>query len=418
MTPKTVAMSSGVNSGLSGLSTQNALVPKASTGIEGQPRGPYTPPASDYPSYTSQADYMPDVPSSQASGKKSTGIEGQPRGPFTPKIPYSGMAFRLAGGAGTVLGAVDALYPSFMAAMYLRRTTLWKTPSNWTHACGPLADAVPHVIDLGTLVSAGSCGGLFNWTGGQPMPKVANPIWTQVARVKMSNASPLYSWNFWPYRIIEAWTRTSPGAMVYAVPAIAVNLWTANFPDPLMLPMDQPVGFPKAANQPQVAGYGPPGAAPPSSPVATITRDRPPPGTREKKFSGKTGAVRFLYKVAGQIMNGTTEGCDAIEDIYDALPKEKQIKVILKRTKDGKVIRPGHPDFQKKSSKWIAPGCKTQLKHIYNNFQHIDWTKARSNMAESDAGDKVHGKTARDAQQSLNQGGWKGDRGIGVGPAL
>lgn len=359
-------------------------------------------------------DYVPDKGTSSSYNKSSDVGYGNPSRKYPPPPTMIGGTaisplLRAVGGVSAIGNAASALSATFAAAMFLRRQLY--VPSNYTVSC-----SVGEVFD-GFRNSGINCGTQFNGDIANTFPQ-PNPAWLNVGVVRTMGTSVLGP-NFRLYLQVIRLARTVAGAAPQRYDQLAPNLWTANFPyaqlqpiaQPRALPQSTPFGLPGAD-----AGYAPPGGG---AKVATLPFGRPPPRrTKEKKFRANSLAHVILRRAFGPAMNAVTESCDAIEAIYNALPKDKQKPVVMKRTADGKVVRPGQPGFQSKSSKWITPGCREQAKIIWRESDHIDWTKALANMASNDAQDKVIGKTNQDAQQSLNQSGWSREPGIGWGPVF
>lgn len=89
----------------------------------------------------------------------------------------------------------------------------------------------------------------------------------------------------------------------------------------------------------------------------------PPPGDKERKRDIPRG---LAGKLLAKLYDTVTEADDAIDEIYDALPKEK-------RCKGAK-----------------TPQAKVQC--IYDNFEHLDLMKAAANLAYNHYEDKLYGR--------------------------
>lgn len=153
--------------------------------------------------------------------------------------------------------------------------------------------------------------------------------------------------------------------------------------DPVFRPLDGGVRFGNNGRSPMHRdGYDEPGKPPRAR--KTKPRAKPEPGTKERKL--KAGGARGPL---GAAVNVLSEGADAIDALYKALPKE------ARRDKSGIVSSsgkyPGRP--------YATEGDK--LAAIAKNWKSIDPLKAGKNLAVNHAIDHVAGHVFGGAQKGL-----------------
>lgn len=97
-----------------------------------------------------------------------------------------------------------------------------------------------------------------------------------------------------------------------------------------------------------------------------VTRKKPPPGTKEKKFEGSGEGIKKFFRHVSRGKEFLSEVDDFIDVLYDALPKKRQNLKGRKTPQD-------------------------KLKKVYDHFDEIDWTEAAKNWVENYIEDKVIG---------------------------
>lgn len=347
--------------------------------------------------------------------------------------PKSGVTPPSIGGTGISAGmAALAAYEATQwngeallgaAWLLVNVTPGFNVPTGWTLHCGPVA--VP-TSGAGSPFGAGvmknlSAEGGSHWAGS----KLFGPL-TDASTAGVYNADAhLGTSNV--YFIAQAWLKTGSPTLPVSIRTALVQY--AAMPLVLDLPWVMPIAQVISEALPKTkfkdwalpdpftdGGYAPPATG---SPVATIPFGRPPARrTKEKKFRSN-GAMGSVFRYVGKTMNVITESCDAIESLYDALPKEHQKRYYYKRTADGKVVKPGDKAFNNPNTKWIKPSCQNQLRQVYNKFDHIEWDEAAKNLIENEIEDQVIGRSAKAANRAFNRtSGARGFGGLGLGPAL
>lgn len=99
--------------------------------------------------------------------------------------------------------------------------------------------------------------------------------------------------------------------------------------------------------------------------VRTRTREK------EKKFAGSKEVVRKIFTEVSRRKEQLSEADDFLDTLFDALPKEIQ-------------------DSVPKRNGRVTPDLK--MKHIYDNFDKIDWSDWVKNVVENYIEDKIVGK--------------------------
>lgn len=131
-----------------------------------------------------------------------------------------------------------------------------------------------------------------------------------------------------------------------------------------------------------------PGTITNPNPVSPPKPTRPPKGTQERK---KRWFGMGALGIAKKIMRGTTEGCDAVDAVWKALPgKRKWV--------------PGQPQ-----------GCAEKMQALWAHFDEVDIPQALVNLVQMHYEDKLWGKYFKASDKAfggLGIKGWKGDQPI------
>lgn len=190
-----------------------------------------------------------------------------------------------------------------------------------------------------------------------------------------------------------------PLAIPYAaIPGVASSNW----------PQGRSVSY---ATPPASAGlpspfpdvtFGPPGSGPPQISPPTHAWQPPGPGVKERKARAANSTVAAIF--AG--ISAVTETRDAINAVYDALPKSVRNKAWGKYAPKGQV--------------GVIPEVPTAIKAalIYRHADKLDVKQAIINLALNHVEDSVIGSLSQGAQRNLNAAGYHRPVGIGAGPAI
>lgn len=95
----------------------------------------------------------------------------------------------------------------------------------------------------------------------------------------------------------------------------------------------------------------------------------------------------MLFRKLARSKEAITELDDFIDNIFEALPKSVQKKLKGRKTPQGK------------------------LKHIYDNFDKVDWTEAGKNIAKNHIEDKLMGRALKEANRIAGNLGHKSTLG-------
>lgn len=178
-------------------------------------------------------------------------------------------------------------------------------------------------------------------------------------------------------------------------------------------PASRPIGVPSGFNGPLPwvllpgnpnGTYNPPGTAPtpgtdgpprpPRPPRPPENPHRPKPGVKERK---RRWGGKMPLSYAKDILNTVTEGCDAIDALWQALPGD------VKWT-------PGVPKT-----------CDKKAADLWKNVDKVDWDLAIMNLLQMYAEDKLWGKyfqLSDKAAAGFGMPGWKLDQPITAAPQV
>lgn len=152
------------------------------------------------------------------------------------------------------------------------------------------------------------------------------------------------------------------------------------------------VEYPKGVPQPGTnPGVFPEGVVPvsPPGPVPGVSPQRPPPsGTRERKFRSRNDMLLGAFRAVQKGFHSLTEYQDAVDAIYEALPKK--LRRELKKKYDGE------PNVAQKS--W----------EIFQNFGQINGGEAMYNLLYNHIEDYVIGKGFKSLDDAAKRLGVKG----------
>lgn len=201
-----------------------------------------------------------------------------------------------------------------------------------------------------------------------------------------------------PYLPIRIYTRAAqaqPQPNPWVVPKVNIvpELWP--WADPMLLPVaspfavpwGRPTGWKQAAKQPhfrfgiRIRGNVAPGVRPRPNP-----NPRPPPkGTKEKKLAVAIGGV------GADIVNWLSEGVDAANAVWDAMP-----------------------DWFKKAHR--GKGLAERMQLLYNNLDLLDTNQALWNLLNEQGKDKYYAMWGKLTAKANRKRGMPG--GLALGPAL
>jgi len=178
-------------------------------------------------------------------------------------------------------------------------------------------------------------------------------------------------------------------------------------------PSSRPIGVPSGWNVPLPytllpgnpnGTYNPPGTdptpgtdgppRPPRPPRPPENPHRPDPGVKERK---RRWGGKMPLSYAKDILNTVTEGCDAIDALWQALPGD------VKWT-------PGVPKT-----------CDKKAADLWKNVDKLDWDQAIMNLLQMYAEDKLWGKyfqLSDKAAAGFGMPGWKLDQPITSAPQV
>ena len=146
--------------------------------------------------------------------------------------------------------------------------------------------------------------------------------------------------------------------------------------------------------------FPPPAGGPPT--VIETKHNWNPPGPNRKEQKVKMNGGSALLRAIGAL----TETRDAINAVYDALPKDVKTADWVKNA----------PKGQKGAIPEVS--MKGKLETLYKNFSKIDPVQAVANLAINAAEDAVIGRMSQRTQKNLNNSGYNSALGYGSGPAL
>lgn len=128
------------------------------------------------------------------------------------------------------------------------------------------------------------------------------------------------------------------------------------------------------------------------------------PSTHRRRARKKNEKERKIVVSASKLAIGraagtVTEGVDALDAIYEALPKAMRDKA--RASRHGK-----------------DPRVTVKLRMVYDHFDQVDLRQAVRNLLENQVEDWFYGQLGQRAQEGLNRSGWKKATGIEHGNAL
>lgn len=351
-------------------------------------------------------------------------------------------------------------------------------PTGWTveKLCGPVgSNPCPSGIDLGTEIFSRTAGVLGTCPCSQLTPTLPVLSTTTVAAHWVTHKAPPFA-DGSRARVVQRYTRTDPAApFPWEWPNEPAVLWpgtdTTLSPytgldappmirglDPMTSPIGRPVPFPASlpyamlpyrvshpfrAVQREVGPQPKPRTATPAAPSVTVglgpdgrpvvetsastqtgawggrnTRvpgavGRPPYGVRESKFTSLVSAPG-LYR----ILNNVTEGIDALECFFKALPKAR-------RKEATKHLVGKHKANPRNWGRTMTkPSPQTMMAAVWKWHDELDAQELLECLAEEHGEDKLFGKIGKQVSGRGSQGpGGKGThpfrgRRFAKGPAL
>lgn len=377
-------------------------------------------------------DYVPGAAPLDPFNKRPVSPPAVPRVPAFIGGTAMSWGLRLAAPASLVASALPFLEPTFQAALYLMRIgERLYTPSNWTFVCGPAAMG-SYTYGPDKWGQVGTCGDTYTVNPYSSHPDSASPTWNNATIFNRNTLNQYTS-----VKVKYKWTRNSAGTQVpdtWEQPLIVHSIWPPGYFDAPWQPIGQVGGMPPMPPYTDVPNIDGP-AHDGGNGVYTIgdiidygrrprswrvPNPRPPGrGAREKKWRSRRPLQGSVYVKLGRAWGALTEASDLIDALYGALPKEKQVRVVVKRSAaSGKLVRPGDPGFNAPNAEWVTPRLDTKLRQVAANWSSMRWETAAGNVVTNQLEDFVIGKTANTAQKQLNKAGWSYMAGAGMGPAL
>lgn len=114
------------------------------------------------------------------------------------------------------------------------------------------------------------------------------------------------------------------------------------------------------------------------------------PGKRTKERKVVVSATKML---AGRLAGKVTEGLDALDSVYEALPEKLRARERMRR--HGK-----------------DPRAAVKLRLLYDHWEEVDLRQAVVNLLANELEDWFYGQLGRQAQAGLNRAGWRKPTGI------